>query len=188
VLLGVAFGVAWFAVDIGRRLLPQVLGYQASTPRLGSDVGTVFSLAQTFSTWGAVVLRELQTALGAVLLLVVLRLVTRRAAIAITVGIAIIFYWWSTFTLTPVLWIEVTYEIAIAALFTLVLIRFGLLSAAIARIVLGLCQTVPLTLQVSHWSATPSNWTIAAIIALAMFGFYASRAGQPLFGNFELKT
>jgi len=41
---------------------------------------------------------------------------------------------------------------------------------------------------VSQWSATPSNWTIAAIIALALFGFYASRAGQPLFGDFELKT
>ena len=188
VLLGVAFGVAWFALDVGHRLLPQVLGYQASVPRLGSDVGTLFSLAQTFSTWGVVVLRELQVAFGVVLLLVALRLVTRRAAIAIAVGMVIIFYWWSTFSLTPVLWIEVTYEIAIAALFTLVMIRFGLLSAAIARIALGLCQAVPFTLQVSHWSATPSNWTIAAIIALAMFGFYASRAGQPLFGNFELKT
>jgi serine/threonine-protein kinase len=188
VILGVVFGVTWFALDIGRRLLPQTLGYQASVPRLGSDAGTMLSAAQTFSTWGAVILRELQMAFGAVLLLVVLRLITRRASIAIVVGIAIIFYWWSTLSFTPVLWIEVTYEIAIACLFTLVMIRFGLLAAAIARIVIGLCQTVPFTLQVSQWSATPSNWTIAAIIALALFGFYASRAGQPLFGDFELKT
>jgi hypothetical protein len=73
-------------------------------------------------------------------------------------------------------------------LFTFVLLRCGLLAAAVARIVLGLCQSIPLTLHVSHWSATPSNWTIAGIIALALFGFYASRAGQPLFGNLELRT
>ena len=63
------------------------------------------------------------------------------------------------------------------------MIRFGLLAAATARIVLGLCEAMPFTLQVSHWSATPSNWTIAAIVAPALFGFYASRAGQPLFGD-----
>jgi hypothetical protein len=185
-LLGVAFGVLWFALDIGRRLLPEMLVYQASVPRLGADVGTLLSSAQTLSTWAAVVLRELQTAFGAVLLVVVLRLITRRASIAIAVGMMIIFSWWSTPALTPVLWIEVTYEIAAVVLFTFVMLRFGLLSAAVARIVLGVCESIPFTLQVAHWSATPSNWTIAGIIALALFGFYASRAGQPLFGKLEV--
>jgi serine/threonine-protein kinase len=183
VLLGIVFGVMWFALDLGRRLMPETLGYRASVPRLGFEVGTLLSGAQTLSTWATVILRELQIAFGAVLLMVVLRLITRRASIAIAAGMVIIFYWWSTFTLTPVLWIEVTYEIAAVVLFTFVMIRFGLLAAAVARIVLGLCQSIPFTLQVSHWSATPSNWTIAGIIALALFGFYASRAGQPLFGK-----
>jgi 23S rRNA G2445 N2-methylase RlmL len=31
--------------------------------------------------------------------------------------------------------------------------------------------------------AIPSNWTLAMLIGLALFGFYASRAGQPLFGS-----
>jgi hypothetical protein len=35
----------------------------------------------------------------------------------------------------------------------------------------------------SHWSATAGNWTIGVLIALTLFGFYASRAGQPLFGT-----
>jgi hypothetical protein len=187
-LLGVVFGVTWFALDVGRRLLPQWLGYRASVPRLGIDVGTLLSSAQTLSTWATVILRELQIAFGAVLLLVVLRLITRRAWIAIAAGMVIIFYWWSAFTLTPVLWIEVAYEIAAVVLFTFVMLRFGLLAAAVARIVLGLCESIPFTLQVAHWSAAPSNWTIAGIIGLALYGFYASRTGQPLFGNWELKT
>jgi len=184
VLLGVAFGVGWFALDIGRRLLPQTLGYAATAPRLGSDTDALFGAAQTISLWATAVLRQLQIAFGVVLLFVVLRLVTRRAWLAIGIGMAIVFYWWSTFAMTPVLWIELTYELLVVAAFTFVMIRFGLLAAAIARIVLGVCEAVPFTLQVSHWSATPSNWTLAAIVALALFGFYASRAGAPLFGRF----
>jgi len=188
VLLGIVFGLIWFGLDIGRRLLPQLLGYPATVPRLGNDSRTLLGAAETFSSWGVIVLQELQMALGVVLLFVVLRLVTRRASVAIASGMLIIFYWWSAFSLLPVWWAELAYEIIVVVLFTVVMIRFGLLAGAVARIVLGLCETIPFTLQVSHWSATPSNWTIAGIIALALFGFYASRAGQPLFGNFELKT
>jgi hypothetical protein len=96
----------------------------------------------------------------------------------------IVFYRWSTFLMTPVLPIEVAYEVVVVCAFTFVLIRFGLLVAAVARIVLGVCEAIPFTLHVAHWSATPSNWTVAAILALAVFGFYAARAGQPLFGKF----
>jgi hypothetical protein len=53
----------------------------------------------------------------------------------------------------------------------------------VTLLVNGLCLDVPLTLNIAHWSATPSNWAIAAIVSLVCFGFYASRAGQPLFGH-----
>jgi len=185
VLLGLAFGMAWLLLDIGRRLLPQALGYQASVPRLGFDTTSLLGGADTLTTWATVILRGLQGTFSAVLLFVVLRLVTRRAWIALGLGMVIIFLWWSTTSYTPVLWIELTYEIAVVCLFTFVMMRFGLLSAAITRIVVNVCEAVPFTLHVSHWSATPSNWTIAGIIALALFGFYASRAGEPLFGKFE---
>jgi hypothetical protein len=40
-----------------------------------------------------------------------------------------------------------------------------------------------MTLDVSHWSATASNGTIVLLGGIAIFAFYASRAGQPLFGT-----
>jgi hypothetical protein len=184
VLLGAAFGVGWFALDVARRLLPQALGFAATMPRLGNETTTLFGAAETLSTWAAVILRELQVAFAAALLFVILRLLVRRTAVALAVGITIVFYWWSTFSMTPVLPIEVAYEGVVVCAFTFVLIRFGLLVAAVARIVLGVCEAIPFTLHVAHWSATPSNWTVAAILALAVFGFYAARAGQPLFGKF----
>jgi len=188
VLLGVAFGVAWFFLDIGRRLLPETLGYPATTPRLGFETGVLLGAAETISTWAFYALKELQTSFGVMLLLVFLRLLTRSAGTAMALGMLIILYWWSSLSFTPVLWSEITYEVLVVVLFTLVMTRFGLLTAAMTRSILGICQMVPFTVQVSHWSATASNLTIAAIVALALFGFYASRAGQPLFGNLDPDT
>jgi hypothetical protein len=184
ILLGVSFGAAWFVLDLTRRLLPQALGYAATPPSLGVATTTLFGAAETVSTWAAVILRELQVAFIATLLFVVLRLVVRRPVIAIAVGMMLVFYWWSTFAMIPVLPIEIAYEVVVVCAFTFVLIRYGLLVAAIARIVLGVCEAIPFTLNIAHWSATPSNWTIVALLAVAAFGFYASRAGQPVFGTF----
>jgi hypothetical protein len=64
-----------------------------------------------------------------------------------------------------------------------VVVRFGLLASAIALFVASALTAVPLTLDVAHWSAAPSNWTLALLMALTLFGFYASRAGQPLLGR-----
>ena len=50
VLLGLVFGLIWFGLDIGRRLLPGFLGYAASVPRLGNDTTTLLSAAETFSS------------------------------------------------------------------------------------------------------------------------------------------
>jgi hypothetical protein len=66
-----------------------------------------------------------------------------------------------------------------------VMIRFGLLSAIIALAVAKVVPAIPLTLQVAHWSATASNMTLLGILMLALFGFYASRSGQPLFGRLD---
>ncbi len=43
-----------------------------------------------------------------------------------------------------------------------------------------------MTLQPGHWSATASNATIVVVVGLALFGFYAARAGKPLFGRLDL--
>jgi len=38
----------------------------------------------------------------------------------------------------------------------------------------------------NQWAAMPGNLSIAFVVALAAFGFYAARAGQPLFGKLEV--
>ena len=101
-------------------------------------------------------------------------------------GMVAIFVWWATPAAGPVLWVEIADEALVVVLFTAVMIRFGLLAALVSLFVFSLGQVVPLTLDVTHWSATSSNQTIALVVALALFAFYAARAGQPMFGTIEV--
>jgi hypothetical protein len=64
----------------------------------------------------------------------------------------------------------------------LLVFRSGLLAFATAWFVWSVLNNVPMVQDWSHWSAAAGNWTLAALTALALFGFYAARAGQPLLG------
>jgi hypothetical protein len=35
------------------------------------------------------------------------------------------------------------------------------------------------------WAALPGNLSVLLVAAVACFGFYAARAGHPLFGKFD---
>jgi ACR3 family arsenite efflux pump ArsB len=74
-------------------------------------------------------------------------------------------------------------EITAVGVLALVTIRFGLLASAVALFVASMCVEVPLTFDAAHWSAAASNSTLAIVAALALYGFYASRAGRPVFGS-----
>ena len=184
VLIGVSLGVLWLLIDIARRLAPTFIGY-AAIPRLGSEVSTLLGVSETAIILILITLRQLSQALGFLLMFVVLRLITRRAWASISIGTVLLLVWWSDFGPAPSFWLELAMEVAIVAVFTVAVIRFGLLTAVVALTVAKVGQAIPLTLDFSHWSATPSNLTLLGILTLSLFGYYASRAGQPLFGRLE---
>jgi hypothetical protein len=80
-------------------------------------------------------------------------------------------------------WIVAIYQVIIIAAATTIVVRYGLLVTAVALALVNITSSLPLTYALSHWTATTSNLTIAAVLSLTLFGFYASRAGQPLFGR-----
>ena len=47
-------------------------------------------------------------------------------------------------------------------------------------------SAVPIIPHGAPWAALPGNLSIALVVAIACFGFYAARAGQPLFGKLEV--
>ena len=68
------------------------------------------------------------------------------------------------------------------------IVRFGLLVTATGLIVDSALTNVPFPAHLSGWAGMPAVWTIIAVLGLMSFGFYAARAGQPLFGDFDTRS
>ena len=181
VLAGIAAGVVWLLIDLARRLLPMAVGHPPIPIRLGGEL-TFTGTADAVRVWSILFDRALMPAFATVLILVVLRLATRRPRLAIALTGGVILWWWSAFGPAPVWWIEGIAELATVSVFLFVMIRFGLLAALVALFVSSVGVTIPLTIDVRHWSATGSNQTLALFLGLTLFAVYASRAGRPLLG------
>lgn len=77
--------------------------------------------------------------------------------------------------------------IPFAALFAFlavfVLYRFGLLAAVAAFFFAHLWVFYPMTTELTAWYAMDFLMGLTICVALAVFGFYTSLAGQPLFSG-----
>jgi hypothetical protein len=75
-----------------------------------------------------------------------------------------------------------TQTIAVA-LVILAIYRYGLLVSAVMVLVDNIPSAVPIVPNGASWASMPGTLSIALVVALACFGFYAARAGQPLLGK-----
>jgi serine/threonine-protein kinase len=180
-LIGMAFGVGLALIDVGKATIVPALGFAAPLPRYGYGDEILGAGAGAF--W--VALLESLSAIGGALFttfgIVIARLVLRLRWLALVVTTTFLSLT-ATYDMSPPL-LSILFVVASGALLTAVAVRFGLLSLAVAWFTWGLIGAVPMTLELSHWRAVVSNWTLALLIGLALFGFYASRAGRPLFGE-----
>lgn len=174
-------GAALALIDVAKATIIPALGYSAPFPRYG--FGDTMLGEGTGAVWGALLesLSAIGGALFAALGIVIARLVLRLRWLALSVT-ALFLSVTATYDMS-VMPLSLVFPLTIGALLTLVAIRYGLLSLVVTWFVWGIITAVPMTLQFSHWRADASNWTLALLVGLALFGFYASRAGQPLFGS-----
>jgi len=182
-LAGAVFGVGLSLIALGKaRILPQ-FGYPSQYPSYGLAIDVLSAPGRLIAAWIAGAVSALEAALLAVLVFVVLRLLLRRAWISVGAGVALMSLVSANQMGGAGTWLVWLFPLASGILLTLVVVRFGLLAYAVAWYVAGVVTRVPLRLDLSHWAAVPSAWTLALLMALTLFGFYASRAGQPLFGR-----
>jgi len=181
-LIGMVFGVALILVDAGKATIIPALGFSAPYPRYGFGEEMFGDSAAAF--WA--VLIESVGAIGGALFaafgIVIARLVLRVRWLAIVVT-TLFLSANATYDMSAMMPYSLVFPLTSGALLTLLAMRFGLLSLVVAWFTWGLLAAVPMTLEFSHWRAIPSNWTLAMLVGLALFGFYASRAGQSLFGS-----
>jgi len=114
-------------------------------------------------------------------LLVILLLMFRRrlyASIAIFVLVTIVEILAFTHSLV---YLPIT--LIIAALWTLIISRFGLVAIVIHGVVFGCLQNTLFTLNVSAWYASSMLFVLFLVLLLLGYGFKVSLANQPLFAE-----
>jgi len=190
-LTGCVIGIVLGLLEQSNDVLPPLFGFPARVPT-SQAIRTLAGAAPTLDyIWDSIV-NGIVVAVFLVLGYVLLRLTLRRTGLVIAASVilvAIVQVGGSgALSTETVWWITAIQQGIIVAAATTIVIRYGLLVTAVALPIVNIVANVPLTFALSHWTATTSNVTIGAVLGLTLFAFYASRAGQPLFGNLELKT
>src|SRR5262249_48875576 len=83
-----------------------------------------------------------------------------------------------------VLWIDLAMQLTAIGLLLFAIFRCGLLVTAVMLLVDNFPTALPVTSE--SWASAPFYLSMLAVAALACFGFYAARAGQAVFGKFEV--
>ena len=121
----------------------------------------------------------LNNSMGFLFLLVLFRVIFRKAGLAIGIMVALLAAL-SSLTADHVL-INFAFTAIILAVVSLLLVRFGLVSAMAATFVgQEIIYGFPLTMDFSTWYAGSSLLALAVGAALMIYGFTISTGGRPI--------
>jgi hypothetical protein len=186
-LIGCVVAVGLSVVELLNYYLPPIAGYRSTLPFFQPNVNTLISGWMTVSTLFDAIVSGVFNGMFLVLGYVLLRLMFRRSAFAIAAffAVACLVQWRQVLDGAAPFWLAAMFQLVAIAVITAVVARYGLLVTAVSAAVARILDNIPITYSLSHWTATTSNLTLAFVFGLALFGFYAARAGQPLFGKLE---
>jgi serine/threonine-protein kinase len=184
-VVGGMFFLAFTLVDTGGLLVQEMLGIPPRAPALPDP--SVF--LGTRSVIGSVVSQMVNSAFNAMfflLLLLFLRIVCRRATIAVVAYLAlfVVFVAFQSGTGAPTgasRIIPGVMGLALGGLFLFALLRFGLLAFMVAFFFDRIASGFPLTLDMSRWWAGSSITATVVIVGLTAYGVWIGVAGQGLF-------
>ena len=175
VLFGVALGLTWVVIFVVNQAFATV-HFNAAPQLMSTDY-----LLGSRSTLGALLFQLPSAIQGTLLfffLLIGLRFLLRNtwaAAAGFTLVFAALRVLGSTHPVSDVVTSILIYGIAAFSL-----VRFGLITLAVAVFVANLMGNVPMTLDFSRWYATAAMSAPVGILAIAVWAFYTSLGGQKL--------
>jgi serine/threonine-protein kinase len=177
VLVGCAGGVAYAGIALAGTLVPEWLGQPP--PIVPADVlGAAYGLQRVMPL---LVWRLAQSVLTCLLMLfglLLLRLMLRRQWLAATAFVLI-----GSALPDEQFWITFFVSAPLNALFAVMLLRFGLLSTAVAFYTGGLFILFPVTWELSRWYSGAGVTALLVFGALCSFGFTAALRGRPALGK-----
>jgi serine/threonine-protein kinase len=184
ILVGIAAGVVVAFLRLAFYLLPPLVGNPPPVPRL-INLQFLLGTRATISALFRMVPNAVQNGMLVTLVFVVMLMFVKRAWLAAVVTGAIFGFivageMGADYTLA-----NIGYALAVAVVYMVTLVYFGLLAQTMAFLINFILGQGALTADFSKLYATTSVWLILLVAGIAVFGFYASRAGQPLLGITE---
>jgi hypothetical protein len=181
-LVGVFSGVCVQFLRFGLLLLPGLLGYAPPPPR-GTNLAFLLGTRQALSMLLRMPTNALFNSLVITLAFVVARVVFKRVWLAAAISGVIFSFLVVAEAGTEQLSVNIVFALAVSAAYMLVLVYFGVFAQMTAFLVNFIIGQGGLTADLSKLYAPTSVWLMALVTGLAVFGFYASRVGEPLFGK-----
>ncbi|MCI0387800.1 MAG: serine/threonine protein kinase [Acidobacteria bacterium] len=185
VLMGGLFGVIYALLDYLRVLLPKWLGWPPSAP-ISPNLSPLRGMRGVADFFFGTAPESVIAGLGALFGLLTLSILFRREWLAVAA------YWFFITIIGDPRGVEIVLQHGarhftdyifaglIAALWLFVLLRFGLL-ATVTVFIFSDFRFYPLTSDLSVWYSGSTAFALLVTVALAVYGFYTSLAGQPLF-------
>lgn len=179
-LIGALYGITAAGVGLYFGLIPGLSQVDAYGPSV--DLWTyepLTGLRQALTALPAVHAQATLSAFFGITMFFVLRFLVRRTWIAIGLLSLLAGVLFNPGHGTPLVYV-LTFSGTIA-LFWTVMIRFGLLAVIVGATVSDLLTKMPLTPELASWRGAPTLLTLAVMVAIGGWGFWASLAGRPLF-------
>jgi serine/threonine-protein kinase len=181
-LFGVALGLLISAIGIGGDALTEHLGrvVPPHVPPLDNLLGTRFVLA----LMGNQVFNAILNALFCVFGMVLLKIVVRGEWTAVVVAVALFsFVFTRAMSDAGPFYINFITVVLFVGILVLTIKRLGLLAAIVLFLTNSFIDSSATTLDTTRWFFGDALLPVLITAALACYGFYASRGGEPLFGR-----
>jgi hypothetical protein len=182
VLLGILFGVGFAILDLVRLVMSAWIGKAPGEP-MPITPNTLAGPLRLVGQFLNIIPISLTIALGFFLVFFLLRLLLRKEWLAAAAFVMV-------FTV-PVLLGEDPFLAAISIVLELaamvfLLKRIGLAAFCVAFVAATILNSWPITAHFSRWYAGTSFFSLAIVLALAVYGFRTTLAGRSIFGNLSL--
>ena len=182
ILVGIAAGVVVALVRCALMLLPPLVGTAPPPPR-GINLDFLLTTRHALSALLRMPPNALFNGMLITLSFALARMLVKRTWLAASISGVLLAFVVVTEAGTEQLALNVLFAAAVSLVYVLVLVYFGMFAQMMAFLTNFILGQGGLTADFSKLYAPTSTWLLVLTVSLAAFGFYASRAGEPLFGK-----
>jgi hypothetical protein len=185
-LLGMLAGVFITVASRLQELVPGWMGKLPAPPESNLDYDSLTGLRDLIGSIPAWVVINVFFSLFLFFVFFLIRLALRKEWLAVVASLLLVSLlplWWEDHPVLSTASSLIIWGTALA-----VLIRFGLFALVVTLCTSSILRTYLLTTHLSAWYAEPTFFVFFVFLGVAIFAFYTSTAGKPLFAGISLDT